>query len=101
MSRADADAATQEEWEDFGYVAASGYRLAVVDRLADGPATPSTIADASDYQITHVSRALRELRERDIVDLLVSEDTRKGRVHGLTERGHETSDLLEEHGGGA
>jgi len=56
---------------------------------AEGPATPSQIATDTDLPIAHVSRALQKLRDHDLVDLLVSEDRRKGRVYGLTEKGED------------
>nr|WP_092702544.1 winged helix-turn-helix domain-containing protein [Halovenus aranensis] len=55
--------------------------------LNDRPATPSDIAEAADVGIAHVSRALQGLRERGLVKLLVSDDTRKGRYYGITTRG--------------
>lgn len=78
-----------EEWDEIGFVISSRYRVAVLRRLADGPATPSQLASDSGLAIAHVSRALRGLRERDLVELLVSEDRKKGRVYGVTERGED------------
>jgi DNA-binding MarR family transcriptional regulator len=85
---------TGVDWELVGYVAASDYRCAVVAALdVDGPATPTTIGDRVDLEITHVSRTLTELRERDVVELLVPEERKKGRIYGLTDGGQE---LVEE-----
>lgn len=75
------------EWDAISYVISSQYRVAVLERLATGPATPSQIAADTDHAITHVSRALQGLRDRSLVDLLVSEDRKKGRVYGITEDG--------------
>lgn len=74
-------------WDDIGFVISSQYRVAVLRRLADGPATPSRIADGSGLAISHISRSLGKLRDRELVELLVSEDQKKGRVYGITERG--------------
>lgn len=74
-------------WDDVSFVISSKYRATVLERLAEGPSTPSGIASESEYSISHVSRALRGLRDKDLVELLVSEDRKKGRVYGLTERG--------------
>jgi DNA-binding MarR family transcriptional regulator len=84
-----------DEWDTIGYVISSRYRVTVMDRLADGPATPSKIADEASVATTHVSRALRELRERGLVELLVPEDRQKGRVYGITEKGGEVWDRIE------
>lgn len=76
-----------DEWNAIGFVISSNYRVTVLRRLNEGPATPSQIASDEDIAITHVSRALRELGERDLVELLVPENRRKGRVYGITEKG--------------
>jgi DNA-binding MarR family transcriptional regulator len=78
-----------DEWDEIGFVISSRYRVAVLKRLADGPATPSQLATDSGLAIAHISRALRGLRDRDLVELLVSEDRKKGRVYGVTEKGEE------------
>jgi DNA-binding MarR family transcriptional regulator len=78
-----------EEWDEIGFVISSRYRVAVLKRLADGPATPSQLATDSGLAIAHISRALRGLRDRGLVELLVSEDRKKGRVYGVTEKGEE------------
>lgn len=75
------------EWDEISFVISSQYRVAVLRRLSRGPATPSQIADDAGLPIAHISRALQGLRERALVELLVSEDRRKGRVYGATERG--------------
>ena len=61
----------------------------VLSRLVEGPATPSRIAADKGIAIAHVSRALSGLREdeRGMVELLVSEEQKKGRVYGITEKG--------------
>ena len=75
------------DWDEVGYVISSSYRVKVLQRLADSPATPTQIAEDTDCSPPHISRALQNLRERELVDLLVSEDRRKGRVYGVTEKG--------------
>jgi len=84
-----------DDWDEVSFVISSQYRVAVVRRLATGPATPSQIASDVDIGIAHVSRALQRLRERSLVDLLVSEDRKKGRVYGLTERGSAVWETIE------
>lgn len=78
-----------DEWDEIGFVISSRYRVAVLKRLADGPATPSQLATDSGLAIAHISRALRGLRDRGLVELLVSEDRKKGRVYGVTGKGEE------------
>ena len=86
-----------DDWDLISYVIRSQYRIEVLARLAEGPATPSRIATDQEIAIAHVSRALSGLREDDheLVELLVSEEQRKGRVYGITDEGEEVWDLLE------
>lgn len=86
-----------DDWDSISFVIRSQYRVAVLSRLAEGPATPSRIASDEDIAIAHVSRALSGLREgeRDMVELLVSEDQKKGRVYGITERGEHVWNRLQ------
>src|SRR6056297_803848 len=81
--------AMNSDWDDISFVISSQYRVAVLRRLADGPATPSRIANDSDLGIAHISRALQGLQDRGLVELLVSEERRKGRVYGISDRGSE------------
>ncbi|WP_330631897.1 winged helix-turn-helix domain-containing protein [Halocatena halophila] len=76
-----------QDWDEVSFVISSNYRVAVLQRLAEGPATPSQVAEDADISISHVSRALGRLQERELVELLVSEDRRKGRVYGITDEG--------------
>lgn len=69
--------------------------MAALKRLSESPATPSRIASDADKGIAHVSRALQGLRERGLIELLVSEDRRKGRVYGITEEGSRVWEQIE------
>lgn len=76
-------------WDDVGFVISSQYRIDVLERLVQGPATPSQISYDTELAIAHVSRTLGRLREQSLVELLVPEDRKKGRVYGVTERGRQ------------
>lgn len=78
-----------DDWDEIGFVISSKYRVAVIGRLVESPATPSKISEDEDVSIASVSHALGQLRERGLVELLVDEDRRKGRVYGITERGEQ------------
>lgn len=84
-----------DNWDEVSYVISSSYRVAVLQRLADSPATPSSIASDTGRPITHVSRALQGLRDHDLVDLLVSEERQKGRVYGITDSGTKVWETIE------
>ncbi len=77
------------EWDTVSFVLASSYREDVLQNLVAGPSTPSQIASETDHAMSHISRALSELRDNELVELLVSEDRKKGRVYGSTEMGAE------------
>ena len=84
-----------DKWDEISYVISSQYRIETLKRLADGPATPSLIASDQEMDIAHISRALQELRESELVTLLVSEERKKGRVYGITEQGSSVWQMIE------
>lgn len=86
------------DWDVVGYVISSEHRTAVLGALLDGPSTPTQLADDLDLSVTHVSRALRSLRDRGLVELLVPEDRRKGRLYGLTSDGRDVWNVIERDG---
>lgn len=86
---------SDSEWDAVSYVISSRYRIATLRRLAEGPATPSRIASETDLSVAHVSRALQELSEEELVELLVSEERKKGRVYGITDAGEGVWETIE------
>jgi len=84
------------DYNQLSYVENSQYRTATVLSLQSKPQIPSEVAEKSGYDITHVSRAITELADKDITELLVSEDTKKGRLYGLTENGEEIAEVVQE-----
>jgi len=89
---------TNIDWDTLGFVAASDYRRAVITALDnDGPATPTTLGERTGLAITHVSRTLTELRERDVVELLVPEERSKGHFYGLTDAGESVAAEVTSH----
>lgn len=83
------------DWETVGHVVSSSYRVDALERLAKSPAPPSTIADDTGSAVSHVSRALQDLREKGLVDLLVPESRKKGRIYGITDAGREVWETIE------
>lgn len=79
-----------KDWERVRYVSSSTHRTEVMYHLFEtGPAQPSEIAEAIGRPLPHVSRSLAELRDEELVDLLVPEETQKGRIYGLTPDGRD------------
>jgi DNA-binding MarR family transcriptional regulator len=83
------------DWAEVGFVISSTYRVKVLQELAESPAPPSKIADETGCATSHISRALTDLRERGLVDLLVPEARKKGRIYGITDRGREIWGTIE------
>jgi len=79
-----------EDADTKSFVLRSTYRLAVLRSLARaGQLTPTSIAEQTGIRQPHVSRAISELREHDLVSLAVSENQRKGRLYELTHVGED------------
>jgi len=77
------------------FVLASSYRTEILKSLLKNIGTPSTISKDIDKSITHVSRNLKELTEKNLVECLTPEH-RKGKIYQITEKGNETiSKILE------
>lgn len=86
VTMVDADG-VEVDMDLISFITRSAYRLDVLEVLLRGPATPATISNQAELEPSYVSRALGELREKNVVELLVDEGTRKGRIHGLTSVG--------------
>ena len=72
------------------YVISSRYRQIALKQLGENPKTPKDIAEDGGFsQIGHASRAITELSEEGLVELLVREDIKKGCFYGLTDEGEE------------
>jgi DNA-binding HxlR family transcriptional regulator len=76
-------------WDTISFVIGSDYRLLVLNHLAAEPKVPSQIAADEQILIAHVSRAIRELRDRELIELRVPEDQQKHRLYGVTEQGEQ------------
>ncbi len=75
-------------WEKYGYVLASKYRIIVSILLLESPKTPTQIQKKTKVAISHISRALNELLAKEIVKCL-NPNAIKGRIYNLSEEGRE------------
>src|SRR2546425_13127271 len=73
-------AARGHVWSDFSFVVSSGDREKVLTSLAPKPKVPRQLADETDLRVVHVSRALRELSDRGLVECLPPEVKARGRL---------------------
>jgi DNA-binding MarR family transcriptional regulator len=83
------------DYNALSLVARSQYRQLTVEELEGGPSTPSEIARRTNNDRSPISRALCRLRDEGVVELLVEEETKKGRYYALTEEGHQVLKALE------
>ncbi len=86
---------TEAETENEEFVTQSSKRVAVLERLVEGPADASTIAGDQPVGVASAQSATEELREKGLVELLVTEDER---AYGLTVEGELTVFSLKQEG---
>ncbi len=72
-------------WEFLSFIQGQTRRLCLKE-LATGPKTPGMIARASQVHLSHISRALRELSEKGIVEC-VTPNAPKNRFYRITKLG--------------
>ena len=72
-------------WDLTGFIVRSKYRSAVFLDLTTAK-RPSQISKKLGFRLTHVTRALRELGSKSLVECLNPKD-RVGRIYQLTSRG--------------
>lgn len=81
-------------WELVSFIQAR-LRRVCLEELSKGQKTPSMIAKRTGDHLTHVSRALVELSEKELVRCLTP-DTTKNRFYEITEKGSEILQKLRE-----
>lgn len=74
-------------WSDFSFVTSSSYREKIITALASTPKQPRDLERETNVSLTHVSRSLRELRSRGLVECLTPSTKTHGRVYALTKVG--------------
>jgi len=85
------------DWKTIAWVTASSHRREVLLELTENAATPSTLTERVTIDdMSHVSRALNQLRDRGLVELLVPEEVRKGRIYDVTDKGYDIAMQTEE-----
>lgn len=70
------------------YVLSSELRLKVLSALSKGSGTPTQLSKEVQKHLSHISRALHELEDRELV-LCATPNVSKPRVYTLTEHGNE------------
>ncbi len=70
-------------------------RQTCLKSLASGPKTPADIAKTTKENLPHVSRALKELAGKGLVECLTPAAS-KNRIYGITSAGQEILSKLQE-----
>lgn len=78
------------DWEKYSFVVRSKNRKKVLKNL-DSPKTPSQLREKTGINLSHISRALSELKEEGIVKCLTP-NQKLGRVYKRTEVGEEIAE---------
>ena len=84
--------------KDAAFVVRSSNRTKVIQRLGEGAAIPSQIRSRTGQEYSRISEAVTPLRDRDIIDLLVDEDTKRGRLYQLTDHGKDVLQFMRQNG---
>jgi len=75
------------------WISISSYRKRVMVALGGKLKTPSTLARESGIATNHISKTLRELKDKDLI-ICINEDAKKGRLYQMTELGSEVMQKL-------
>ncbi len=70
----------------------------VLRRLAEGAAIPAQIREDTGQEYSRISEAAGTLRERGLIDLVVDDDTKRGRLYSITDRGDDALQFMDENG---
>lgn len=83
------------EWETVSFVFSSELRLKTLLELSKSKHTPKQLSLSLNKPISHISRALRELRTEGLVKCLTPK-RRKGRFYSITRLGDQVLDEINE-----
>ncbi len=81
-------------WEDVGYVMASKYREIIIKKLSKKNYMPSILAKETNLRLAHISRALKELKIKNLI-VCLNEESKKGKIYSLTDSGKQLLELIE------
>lgn len=82
------------KYNDLGYVKISKHRKTVFLALKSGPKMPSEIVQESKMRMDDVSRALRAMNKKGLVEC-VNPEMKKGRIYTLTDNGKKIINEIE------
>lgn len=80
-------------WEEAGIVKASEIKENILALLLNQPLTPKDISESLDKHLSQISRNLRTLEKRGLVEC-VTPQLKKGRLYTITKKGQEIMEKL-------
>lgn len=83
----------QEKIDKLGFVRSSRYRNNILLYIGNDLKKPSEIANSVDISDKNISRYLKQLKEKNLIELL-NPDAKMGRLYRLTEEGKELLECL-------
>jgi len=83
------------DYKKLSWLKASNYRQRVLNIMDDGPKTPKEISEETEYYLSHVSKTLSDLQEKNLVECLTPE-SKKGKLFRATDEGKKFIKHLEE-----
>jgi predicted transcriptional regulator len=76
--------------ELIGYINSSKYREKALDYLSKKRNTPTNIAKNTGIRVNHISKVLKELSVKGLIQCL-NPEARKGRIYEITEVGRKVN----------
>ena len=76
-----------------GYVVSSTYRIKVLNFLNKGESIPVKIADGTGIRPNHISKVLRELKVKGLIEC-INPEARKGRIYSITQMGKKINEKV-------
>ncbi|MHA1716972.1 MAG: ArsR family transcriptional regulator [Promethearchaeota archaeon] len=74
------------DWNLFGFIKASDYRIKVIKALNDKKRTPKELSEITSIPLSHISTTLKQLIRKKVV-ICLTPGLRKGKLFELTKIG--------------
>jgi len=85
----------EENMKAVAYVGISKIRSNILNSLENDLKYPSQISRELNIRIQHVSTALKELKEKELVEC-INEDVKVGRLYRTTSKGKQVIELMKQ-----
>ncbi len=80
------------DWEKYSFVVRGSNRSRTLKHLKS-PMTPSQLATASDVSLSHISKALRDLKGQGLAEC-INPDEKVGKIYRRTKEGEEIAEQM-------